>query len=384
MKIYKCQKCNKEYKNKYDYKRHLNRKKPCVSTQNDKADFTCPKCGKLYSSKYNLKRHIDQYCKATLINRTISAHKSSKTCTNNEQKYTCSKCGKSYTRKSSLNRHLLSCNMPENTSEQKVNNCASDSEQLVIKHDQCENEELNWQEIQCGYCHKKFTTKTSMYRHIRNTCKVKKDMDTKEEIYQSLLAKMDKLVEQNEKLVAKNEELQAKVGQTINNNITNNTTNNNNIVNNMNIKLVAFGQEDRDSMKNSEIFNILRRGFSSVPELVRAIHFNEERPENHNIYISNMRDNFVMVYDGDKWGLRDRNETIQNIFDDGRNFLVVKYNDMKEKFTDKHRHAVKKFERFDSNIDRSSNKKDQVFNDIKMILYNGRDLPLKTRKSLTE
>jgi hypothetical protein len=32
--------------------------------------------------------------------------------------------------------------------------------------------------------------------------------------------------------------------------------------------------------------------------------------KNHNIYISNMRDNYVMIYNGDKWGLVGHNEAI--------------------------------------------------------------------------
>ena len=55
-----------------------------------------------------------------------------------------------------------------------------------------------------------------------------------------------------------------------------------------------------------------------------------------------------MVYDGDKWALRDRTETLQNIFDDGRNFLIVRNNDLKEKYTDSQKRTIRKFERFDN------------------------------------
>jgi hypothetical protein len=186
---------------------------------------------------------------------------------------------------------------------------------------------------------------------------------------------------ENEKLMSEITQLKTQIiTNSTTNNTTNNITNNVNNTNNYNIQLVAFGKEDKDSMTNKEIFNILRKGFSSIPELVKAIHFNEERPENHNIYISNMRDNYVMVYDGDKWSLRNRAETLNNIFDDGRNFLVVRHDNMKDKYTAQHLKFVKKFDRFNSSIDKCPQKKSEILNDIKLILYNGKDLPLKIKK----
>jgi len=324
---YKCKLCGKNFGRKPDYTRHINRKRSCKFDGVNVKQFKCSKCDKSYTTKGSLKRHFSS-CKASEKDINISTHKK-----------------------------------PQNLTFTPT---FFSSKNAPIQDDK---------DYKCEYCSKKFSRKDSLNRHLKSVCKVKKDLDAKEEIYQALLAKMTNMEEKMNELAKENKELKSQ-------NITiNNTTNNNNTnYNNINIQLVAFGKEDKDSMKNSEIFQILRKGFSSVPELVRAIHFNKDRPENHNVYISNMRDNYVMVYDGDKWGLRDRNETIQNIFDDGRNFLVVKYNDMKDKFSDKHRQMVKKFDRFDNDIDHSSYKKGQVFNDIKMILYNNKEMPLKARK----
>ena len=50
------------------------------------------------------------------------------------------------------------------------------------------------------------------------------------------------------------------------------------------------------------------------------------------------------------------------------------------KYSDQHKQLVKKFDRFEYDIDHNPNKKAQVLNDIKLILYNKRELPLKIRK----
>ena len=92
-----------------------------------------------------------------------------------------------------------------------------------------------------------------------------------------------------------------------------------------------------------------------------------------------MRDNYVMVYDGDKWSLRDRAETLENLFDDGRNYLVVRYNDMKNKLNDAQKRSVKKFDRFEYDIDSHPDKKKEVLNDIKLVLYTKRDLAMKNK-----
>jgi hypothetical protein len=52
--------------------------------------------------------------------------------------------------------------------------------------------------------------------------------------------------------------------------------------------------------------------------------------ENHNIYIPNMRDNFVMMYDGDNWGLVDRTEALGYIFDNSHGLMVIKNEEMQD------------------------------------------------------
>jgi len=326
--MFKCKTCGNIFKYKSDFKRHLNRKTPCKKTIEN---YKCKECGKTYSTKGNLTRHIKSYCSGKKNRSNNSDH------------------------------------------------FQNDSDPFCIN--ECPKNKTRAKKVKCKYCDKTFTSKTNMYRHARNVCKIKMEIDKKEKIYQKLLSRMENMENKMDKLAAENKELKKFKEQNIN--VTNN---NNNIINNnqvYNVHLVAFGEEDRESIKNSEIFNMLRKGFSSVPELVKAIHFNKERPENHNIYISNMRDNYVMVFDGDKWELRDRAETIENLFDDGRNFLVARHNDMKHMYNDKSKLAVKKFDRFNYDINHCPEKKLEVLNDIKLILYNKRDMSLK-RKTLSE
>jgi uncharacterized C2H2 Zn-finger protein len=51
--MYKCDKCQKEYYNKSDYNKHLNKIKPCGI----KTDFKCDICLKIFTTKQSLDRH---------------------------------------------------------------------------------------------------------------------------------------------------------------------------------------------------------------------------------------------------------------------------------------------------------------------------------------
>ena len=75
----------------------------------------------------------------------------------------------------------------------------------------------------CKYCNNTFTRKYSLTRHLDSRCKVKKEEDN---IIQELLKEMEEMKEKITKLEKENK-------QTINNTINNN-----------NINLVAYGEED--------------------------------------------------------------------------------------------------------------------------------------------
>ena len=146
-----------------------------------------------------------------------------------------------------------------------------------------------------------------------------------------------------------------------------------------NLALTFFGNEKMDALGKKRIMNIINQGYKAVPELTTNTHFNENLPEYQNVYISNMRDQYVMVYNGKKWNLEERNPVIEQIFTDKRDFLIEKYEELKSELPP---HTIRKFDRFLRDQDDET-----VINDtkkeIQMILYNYKDLPIKTRKMLS-
>ena len=240
--------------------------------------------------------------------------------------YTCSKCNKTFTRKTEYTRH--------------INRKTPCDKQLVVDG-----------QIKCLNCNKVFKHPSALYYHNKkNVCK---------KIYV------------NENNIINN-------NQTIHNTNVNNTKIDNININVEGFKMVKFGEEDLSSIKDDIYKKILNSGFKSVPNLIQHVHFNPQNPNNQNIYISNMQNTFILVYDGEKWDVKDRDDVIEELMYSKTDHLLEKFDDLIGELPSK---AINKFQRF---IDKKDDNKiiEKIKKDIKMILYNNRSLPIEIRKKL--
>ena len=64
MVFYKCEKCNKEFNQKCNYISHINKKTPCINTNEDEDKniiiYKCEKCNKEFKKKCNYITHINR------------------------------------------------------------------------------------------------------------------------------------------------------------------------------------------------------------------------------------------------------------------------------------------------------------------------------------
>lgn len=114
----------------------------------------------------------------------------------------------------------------------------------------------------------------------------------------------------------------------------------------------------------------------SVPAFIEKVHFDKNQPQNHNIYISNMRDDYVIIYDGDDWKLVDKTETINNMYDDNSYSLEIRFNNMMKDLSD---YAISKFQRFLDQAD-DNEIKNNIKKELKLLLYNHRKMVQNTKK----
>ncbi|VBB18937.1 hypothetical protein YASMINEVIRUS_1469 [Yasminevirus sp. GU-2018] len=277
------------------------------------------------------------------------------------EEYKCDRCDKVFQFKKNLKYHL--------------------DKNVCVQEDICDPVSFA-----CKYCNKTFTMETNMYRHMRSACRVKKEEDAKkDEIYERLL----KVEEDNKRINEENKKLKQKVNtmekkmkvtKRITNNTNNGTINNGTINNTLNqIVVVGYGHEDLSKLGKSELLKILQNGYHSTIKLTEAVHFNPKYPEYHNVYISNMKDKYAMMYDGAKWTLTMKESLINQIYEDKKNYIEENLEDFVKSLSVSRRKALERW----LETDDEDKKIKEIKESIKLLLYNNKNVPLATHK-LTE
>ena len=91
-----------------------------------------------------------------------------------------------------------------------------------------------------------------------------------------------------------------------------------NTINQININ--SFGNEKLENLSKKEIIEILNKCYKALPELVKKIHI--DLPENRNVYIPNKKEPYAMIYDNDRWFLKNTTEVINELIEINNHRLV--------------------------------------------------------------
>jgi hypothetical protein len=248
--------------------------------------------------------------------------------------YCCEKCQKEFLKKSNYLTHInrkKSC-IPEEHEQEKI-----------LKRT-------------CQYCFDIYASPYAMKTHI-NICK-KKPTEL-EELKQIIVQLNDKLnnalTEQNDKINNELKEIKEKVDKP---NITNNNTFNvqNNII------VTPFGKEDLSFLTIKDYKKIFNKGCYSIPEIVRLIHCNDNKPEFMNIYIKNYKDEYIFTFDGKDWDIEKKDDIFNNMIENKRNLLESKFEDFQDELP---KYAIDMFKKF---LEKSDD--NEVINSMKDELKN--------------
>jgi hypothetical protein len=228
----------------------------------------------------------------------------------------------------------------------------------------------------CDTCQKQFGKKTDYDRHLNR--KIKCVAPIQKITPDAIMTVLDELRQKLDDLTNSNINLKKTVDDLSNSNINlkkkvesmekelknvNQTTINNV---NVNINLIAFGNEDLSSLTDDDKKSILKVGLKGPLKYAEMVHCNKYQ----NIYISNHKTTSVMVYDGKKWLLKDKTY-IDTVRDNGIEFMEEQYEEMKPVLPG---HIVRVMDKFIDHMtsDKADDLKNVMSKDIKLLFYNNR------------
>jgi hypothetical protein len=236
--------------------------------------------------------------------------------------------------------------------------------------------------IQCDHCFGRFLSNSAMYRHIRENCKVKKEELEVENM------KKNKLQTENNKLKTKLKQIEERHMKLLKNTQMNNVSKTKmvkisksvkkvqNIVDKINLS--EFDGKINNKPSDDDMIDILRQGYNSIVKFIELIHFDPKTPENHNIYISNIKNRFVSVFNGRKWILRQRDEVITHLYREVRNYIEDNLDEYNEELTNSEKRVLNKLF-----ILATDSKQAQFIKmQIELLLYNNRDIAIETKENI--
>lgn len=236
-------------------------------------------------------------------------------------------------------------------SDQKVTNLRPFYKNLVTKKrpfsDQLVtilSENSDSEKFICQYCEKTYKNKTHLYRHMRNSCKIKDNQEKNKEVEELKLI----IKEQNEK----NEKEKDKLYNYIDKLIDKTGDTNINIDKQLNNQIIlnSFGFEDISHISDECKMKMLSLPYGMVQKMIERVHFNNSKPENRNIYLTNKRDSMIKVFSRKKWKYQDRIYVVEELIKNNYNRLDEYYEEYgKSKLNDVHKKRYKLFQsKFDN------------------------------------
>jgi hypothetical protein len=151
----------------------------------------------------------------------------------------------------------------------------------------------------------------------------------------------------------------------------NNTQNNVVVIN-------PFGKEDLSHVAISDYAKYLNGFFPGFLKYIEKVHFDENAPQNHNIYIPNLKSKYLSIHNGKKWETKMKNDIIDRFINKKHNQLTDKCEELEEanKISKK---IIDNYNEFCENFsDKEALKSTK--NDVLLMLYDNKD-KIKIKKN---
>ena len=160
----------------------------------------------------------------------------------------------------------------------------------------------------CDHCGSSFTRKFNLERHLKRCKKLKNFKSEKKVEKEKLKNKLRKEIMeeiQKDKIIIEKEETPK-------------------------VKLNPFSETDRSHLTDKDYLMAIKKGNMGLAYIIQKIHFNEDKPENHNICMTNTKNGLVKIYTkANGWEHQLANETVNFLVEDNANIIEDKISEWK-------------------------------------------------------
>ena len=280
--------------------------------------------------------------------------------------YNCECCKYTTNKRFNYDKHMNSKKhqlIEESSKSQPKNNPESPQSQHLVtpKSTQISTKVAN--DFTCKYCEQKFKFKQSMYRHIKYTCTQNKDEDLTELVRLlnlQLETQKQELQSQSKKIETQSKQIKKLMGKL-------EISGSFNTTNIQNINLLAYRESDVSHLTDQDYRSCIKKVNHCVKHMIEKVHFNPTKPENMNIYISNIKDKYIMVYDGMNWNLGNKKDELDRLYEEKEMMLEEWLDSNPEK------ELKDKFLKYLNNKE-SDECLNRIKEEIKMMLYNNQNI----------
>lgn len=173
----------------------------------------------------------------------------------------------------------------------------------LYENDKIENLKIQ-KKYKCLICNNLFASSQSKYNHSKR-CKIKQLQSIKKNEMSELKETVSELKEEISLLTKQ-------LGGKLNNNIIYNI---NNYINNGTIYVEAFGNENKHPMQKDIFLYIASKQYSALNASITYTHLNDDRPELHNIIITDLNDDYAYIFDGTKYIAEYKDDVLDRLID---------------------------------------------------------------------
>jgi hypothetical protein len=212
--------------------------------------------------------------------------------------------------------------------------------------------------LKCKYCDQCYRHKSSLSKHIKYSCTKNKDEDLKELVRLMNIQMEQQKQELTNKIETQSKQIEKLMGKLEINgsfNTTNNTINH--------FTLLPYRETDISHLTDQDYRYCIKRVNHCVKSMIEKVHFNPSKPENMNIYISNIKDRYIMLYDGQNWNVANKKDELDRLYEEKEMML--------EEWLDSNPEEELK-QKFIKYLDNKDNDEclNRIKEEIKMMIYN--------------